>query len=119
MLNYEVGKEVFIVQSDSRDGRPTQAVITKVGRKYAYARRDQWGNECKIDISTDRTVVKIGSNAQVYESESAYIEAREARTLQHKIGKMLTGFGTKQQSLETLTSIAKLLSIDETGESNK
>ena len=108
---YEVGKEIFIVERNNKNGQQVHAVITKVSRKYAYAQVGSYREE-KIDISTNRTVVTIGTNAEIYESEKAYIEVQKVRELQKKITDKLTGFGSNQQSLEVLTKIAQLLSIE-------
>ena len=35
-IKYEVGKEIYLVPSDTRK-KPYRARITKIGRKYAYA----------------------------------------------------------------------------------
>jgi hypothetical protein len=108
-MDYEVGKEIFVVERNSRSGQPFHAVITKVGRKYAYAQGVSH-QLTKIDILTNRTVVTIGTNAEIYESEQVYIEAQKAKELQKKIAKKLTG--AKQQSLEVLSKMADLLGID-------
>lgn len=116
-IKYEVGKEIYLVPSDTRN-KPYSARVTKIGRKYAYAGRvyegwDDLGREFKIEIEKNRTSVEYGSTDDVYESEAIYEQYLKDKALQYRISKQLSSTIFDSNTLEVIAEVIGMESHEE------
>lgn len=107
-IKYKVGQEIYLVPRDPRS-KPYKATITKVGRKYVYAKYS-YGSEFKLSLERNIT---DDCRAEVFESEAIYEQYLKDKQLQSLISKQLNATVFDSETLEVIANVIGMESHEE------